>query len=388
MKYFIGKVRGFSLLELVLSLALGLIILGALVGTFIVQRTTYDDQEQGAEMVQTARAVLDMIGREVMMGGYDPTGALQRSDDTLPTFSGIICDAGQLEIRADLDGSGVIATGSGIDPDAWTYDPNERIVYKLDGDILRRKVGGAGATFQPFAENITTFTFECLAADDTAATLAADIRQVRITIVSRTEKPGIGKGYDETEMESIFKIRNMGLRSASPSGGGGSTTTTIPVTTTTTTTNTTTTSYGDTTTTTGITTTTTTSTTTTSTTTTTIYIPDLYTEKTCEDNSTLGVGLEACSIDNNDYVLLRALVTKNNSPFNNATVTWKIGTETPLQQPVWQGNGWYGGPTRCNCGTFISELLCVKSGAEYNMNADITVTVTVDGCSLTWTTDR
>ncbi|MBW2568666.1 MAG: prepilin-type N-terminal cleavage/methylation domain-containing protein, partial [Deltaproteobacteria bacterium] len=75
--YYLSKNResGFTLVELLISMTIGLIILTALSSTFLMQRKIYDVQEQMVEMVQTARAAMDMMTREIRMAGYDPTGA-------------------------------------------------------------------------------------------------------------------------------------------------------------------------------------------------------------------------------------------------------------------------------------------------------------------------
>ena len=381
----VKKFHGFSLIELVLAMALGLIILGALVSTFIVQRTTYDDNEQKVEMVQTARAALDMIGSELVMGGFNPTQSLQQVNGGAQDFTGIVYDTAQLEIRADLNGDGDIATGGGTDADAWTYDTNERIVYKLVGDTLNRKVGGAGASFQPFAENITTFAFEYLDLQGSATTSEADIRNVRITIVSRTEKAAIGKGYDETTMTSIFKIRNMGLKGGPAGGGGATTTTTTPTTTTSTELPTTTTTVeGETTTSTE-----TTTTTTTSTTTTTNEPPPpvdeiiSITPEECEEQI-IGISLQQCTKTQNDYVLFRLYVSSDGSPVSDAVTTWYIDGVEQSNKIEPQGSGWYGNKALCNCGTYINTWICAVSNDKVKTFNLAVKVVLPSGCVITY----
>ncbi|MBC8246586.1 MAG: prepilin-type N-terminal cleavage/methylation domain-containing protein, partial [Deltaproteobacteria bacterium] len=82
-----NKENGFTLVELLIAIAIGLLVLGVLVSTFIIQRKTYDVQEQLAEMVQNARAAMDIITREALMAGFNPSGA---------AFNGIPYSAGQL----------------------------------------------------------------------------------------------------------------------------------------------------------------------------------------------------------------------------------------------------------------------------------------------------
>jgi len=161
--YYKNNEKGFTLIEMLISMAIGLIIILALSSTFLLQRDAYDDQEQIAEMVQTARAAMDMMTREIRMGGYDPTGA---------GFDGITYNASQLQIRADNDGDGNI-TGQ------------ENIIYIYDATNLQidRNIGSGD---QPFAENIQTFTFSYLDGAGNTTTTTSAIRQIEITITART----------------------------------------------------------------------------------------------------------------------------------------------------------------------------------------------------------
>jgi prepilin-type N-terminal cleavage/methylation domain-containing protein len=62
--------HGFTLTELLITMAISGVIMGAIVSTFIVQRRSYAMQEQITEMVQNVRTAMDMMVREVRMAGY------------------------------------------------------------------------------------------------------------------------------------------------------------------------------------------------------------------------------------------------------------------------------------------------------------------------------
>ena len=198
-----NKENGFTLVELLIAMTIGLIILAALSSTFLMQRKIYDVQEQIVEMVQTARAAMDMMTREIRMAGYDPTGA---------GFDGITYDADQLEIKADM-----YKTKNTGNPDGDTDDSNEHIIYKYyDKDSsypyqIKRKTGNGN--FQPFAENIQSFTFEYLDNAGSSPTTTADIRQIRITITARTSKAdadySANNGYRTHTLISFITPRNL-----------------------------------------------------------------------------------------------------------------------------------------------------------------------------------
>ncbi|MFH0995570.1 MAG: prepilin-type N-terminal cleavage/methylation domain-containing protein [Pseudomonadota bacterium] len=195
--------RGLTLIELMIALSIGMIVLGALTSTLILQRKAYNTQEQVIEMTQIARAAMDMIGREVRMAGYfNPANPMQRSSSANPLFVGIPNTDDRLEILADLTGDGD------------TEDENEQIIYTFDSakKKIRRNTGGGA---QPFAENIQAFSFIYFDADDNPAATDAAIRKIRITITARTVKsdpynPGSGAAT-LTLVEEVFP-RNLRLR--------------------------------------------------------------------------------------------------------------------------------------------------------------------------------
>ena len=196
-----NKERGFTLVELLIAMTIGLIILTALSSTFLLQRDIYDDQEQIVEMVQTARAAMDMMTGEIRMAGYDPKGTMQRSDPTGAKFVGIPYDANKLEIYADLNG------------DEDTDEPNEYIKYTMDSDFpfeIRRDTGGGR---QEFALNIQSFTFDYFDSNGNSTTTTANIRQIKITITARTSKPDRNytpnSGYRTYTLTSYITPRNL-----------------------------------------------------------------------------------------------------------------------------------------------------------------------------------
>lgn len=195
--------RGLTLIELLIALSIGMIVLGALTATFILQRKAYSMQEQVIEMTQIARAAMDMIGREARMAGYfNPANPMQRDSSSDPHFVGIPATLSRLEILADLTGDGD------------TDDANEHIIYTFDAAnrMIRRNTGGGA---QPFAENIQAFSFMFLDRNGNPVTTDAAIEKIRITITARTVKsdshdPGSGAGT-LTLVEEVFP-RNLGLR--------------------------------------------------------------------------------------------------------------------------------------------------------------------------------
>ena len=193
------KSAGFTLVELLVSLAVSLVVLTSVSSAFISQRKTYDAQEQMTEMIQGTRAVMEIITREVKLAGFNPTRST--------ALVGIPYSTTQLEIRADLDGDGT----------ASASDANEVIIYSHDSSNLEidRNSGQAWAYARILTENIQSFTFDYLDVDGNATTTAADIRMVEITITARTTKPdpdyGLNSGYRTYTLTSMVSPPNLAI---------------------------------------------------------------------------------------------------------------------------------------------------------------------------------
>jgi type IV pilus assembly protein PilW len=193
--------NGFTLLEVLISMAAGSVLLSTVVTILVLQYKTVDVQEQIIEMVQTARAALDMMGREIRMAGLDTAGA---------GFNGISYNPSKIQIATDFRGE------KPKDPsDGDINDPNERIVYCFDPSHsqIDRNTGGGD---QPFAENVQSFSFEYLDAQGKTTTSNVDIRQVRVRITVRTARPdpeyAPNDGYRTYTLTSLITPVNLACR--------------------------------------------------------------------------------------------------------------------------------------------------------------------------------
>jgi type IV pilus assembly protein PilW len=166
------EAAGFTLMELLVAMAISLVVLAGVAGTFTAQTRQNSAEEQIAQMQQNVRGALDLMVREIQMAGYKPNGG---------TVTGVTYSASQLEIQADMDGNGSINTASGSEED---------IIYAYDSVNLRitRKLGSSG-TAQLLADNVTAFSFSYLDANGSTTTTSSSVRKVSISITARTAKP-------------------------------------------------------------------------------------------------------------------------------------------------------------------------------------------------------
>ena len=184
--------QGFTLVELVIGLAISLILMGVAVSIFNVQRKSYSLQEQVTEMQQNVRATMDMMVREIRMAGYDPTES---------GFVGIGTNTTTLlQILADLDGNGT-STDTNEDITYRYYDASDATPLEI-----KRNTGGG---FQPFAENIDGCNFLYYDGNGIATTTVSSIRQIRITVTGRTDKSDPNFGYSYGTLTSLVTPENL-----------------------------------------------------------------------------------------------------------------------------------------------------------------------------------
>ncbi len=191
--------EGFTLVEMVVALALSLVTVGAVYSLYVSELRAQNVREDMLEMQQQARVVIDVVGRELLMAGFDPRG-VNNDVDLSNDFLGITYDPGRLIIKADLNGNGLIA------------DANESItfVYDIKTYTLRRNTGGGN---QPFGENIESFLVEYFDQKGNPTVDSTSIQQVKITVTARTEKPDTqfskNSGYRTVTLHSRLTPRNL-----------------------------------------------------------------------------------------------------------------------------------------------------------------------------------
>lgn len=197
------RASGFTLMELLVSMSIGMVVLAALAKTFTVQSRQNTAEEQVAQMQGNARAALDLMVREIQMAKYNPAGT------AFSSAYGVTYSASQLEIKADMDGNGTVSTSSGSVED---------IIYARDAanNYITRKLGSG--TAEIVADNITAFTFAYYDANGSAVTSSGNsgnIRKVTINITARTAKPDpsytSNSGYRTYQISADITPPNMAL---------------------------------------------------------------------------------------------------------------------------------------------------------------------------------
>ncbi len=184
---------------MVVALGLSLVTVSAVYTLYARELKAQYVREDRLEMQQQARVVIDVVSRELLMAGYDPSGVNQDLDMS-NDFFGITYDPSRLLIKSDLNGNGLLA------------EANESITFVYDGATytLRRNTGGGN---QPFGENIESFIVQYFDEGGTPTVDSASIQQVQITVTARTETPDpkylSNGGYRTVTLQSRIAPRNL-----------------------------------------------------------------------------------------------------------------------------------------------------------------------------------
>jgi len=193
---------GFTLIEILMVLAITAIVLSAIYTAFQSQHKTYITQEAVAEMQQNLRAAMYLMTREIRMAGFDPTGLADAGIGDTST-------ATVINFTEDIRGD-----NAGDPSDGVTDDPNENITYSLAGNnLVRASVDGGPQSV--VAENISALNFFYLDEDNNPTATASEIRCVQIAIVTRTGRSELGYNnifeYYNLQGQKIFGPANDGF---------------------------------------------------------------------------------------------------------------------------------------------------------------------------------
>ncbi|EKD35207.1 MAG: hypothetical protein ACD_75C02002G0002 [uncultured bacterium] len=213
---------GFTLVELLIVMVVGLIVLGAVYALFTLQNKHLANQEQLAELHQNARASMDMMVREISMAGYNQTTApvtialVPRCTNALVAASTLcvgITNAADATISftADLNGNGDTTAGSS--------NPNENIVYDVYSSSGIQALGRtSNGTKQPVVEYVESLNFIYYDGSGNITADLANIRRVKVTIRTFTAKedpnytdPTYGDHRRRYTLSSFAFPRNLAL---------------------------------------------------------------------------------------------------------------------------------------------------------------------------------
>jgi type IV pilus assembly protein PilW len=202
--------NGFTLIELMIAMAISLIVMAGIYFTYQSQQKSHDIQIQVAAMQQNLRAAMFYMEREIRMAGCDPTGS------ATPAAAIIDAQSDRLEFRSDIRGD-----SEGSEPDGETDDDNEHVVYTLYDSSLTNGVNdlgrsSSGGPTMPVALSIDALKFVYLDRNGNETSVLANIRAVEVTLVARSAKLERGyvndNVYTDKQGRVVLAAQNDGYR--------------------------------------------------------------------------------------------------------------------------------------------------------------------------------
>ncbi len=174
---------GFTLVEIMISLALSSFVIAGVYGVYSIQQRSYKTQGQVADLQQQLRSALDFMTRDIRMVGYNPGGICGVNPSTYgilnrgaDNFSFEFCE---------------------LEDNIWKL---HTVTYSLDGSRLMRnlQIEGSPGQQQAIAEGIDAIEFLYLQGNSPAghpelpppeADLAKDTRIIQLSILIRSLYP-------------------------------------------------------------------------------------------------------------------------------------------------------------------------------------------------------
>jgi type IV pilus assembly protein PilW len=194
--------RGFSLVELLVVLAVFTFIVGGLFTVLNKGQIRFAFEQDVTEAQQSARNAIDMMGREIRLAGFPKTsyydGALGYNTNSNTIAKGFTrSNATDMVFEGDINEDGIV----------------EVVEYSLSGSTLQRSTvakpgGGVAATpsFKTLAENVRSLGFTYYDAAGSTTAVPANVRRVQINLNLSTSRVDL-----ETRRLRTVSVSTMAL---------------------------------------------------------------------------------------------------------------------------------------------------------------------------------
>lgn len=176
--------RGFSLLELMITLAVLTIMMAPMVAIFFQSESSFRAQSQEAEMIGQMRIAMDQITRCLRQAGNEPISALG-----VPPV--VVLGNGYIRLNTDITGSVASTTGNSAestgDPDGTLNSIYEIVSFRHDPQ-QKAIFADVGYGEELLAQNISGLSFTFMDLTGTPTSDPSKIAQVRIWMMGESEE--------------------------------------------------------------------------------------------------------------------------------------------------------------------------------------------------------
>jgi type IV pilus assembly protein PilW len=146
MKAISNNPKGFTLVEMLVAMAAGLILMVSINSVYVKYQRSHVTQQLVVDMQQNVRAAMSLMKREIRMAGYDPVArdGIDNDGDAAIDESDESAGAGLWEATPD-----VIQFEADINYDGDDDDTNENVTYRLvNGTELERRSKDTAGVYQ------------------------------------------------------------------------------------------------------------------------------------------------------------------------------------------------------------------------------------------------
>lgn len=215
--------KGFTLVDILVGLAMASVLLTAVVSLFTSMGRSYTIQNVAADVQQVTRAGVEVMIQEIRMAGFNPSGStatgivdnFDEANGFHQLHDGNISNTDTqnfaFTLDADMDGriDHCIDDGPANCPAADDNIENELVAYRFNNGALE-KYRSASAKWEDLTEdNVSDLNFTYYDGNGAITTAVTDIRSVEISMTIQ-QPAGRGRMISRTYKTRV-RCRNIGL---------------------------------------------------------------------------------------------------------------------------------------------------------------------------------
>ena len=191
--------NGFTLIELMMALAIMSLVMSAMITTFRSQSRSWVTQQEIANMQQNLRAGMYNLERSIRMAGYDPRHS--QGFGFVSSFP-----APYESIDATTDGDQIAFTIDNDEDQVVDGNVNEMVTWRRNPTTNALEYPNLDGTWTEVAHNISAIAFTYLDENNAVTTNLADIRTVQITMTAQSSRASVTSTRSIT---SRIRCRNL-----------------------------------------------------------------------------------------------------------------------------------------------------------------------------------
>ena len=184
---------GFTLVEVLMCIAILSILFGTIYRTFDTFNRSYANENVKAGVQQKSRIGIDLMARDIRLAGLDPLGSAAAGFNPANTNSTSVQFSADLNYDGDLD------------------DPFEDIIYALNGNLLQQTSDlGSGSLTATLLDHVTALSFTYLDQTDNLLPEPVAVDQIRTVLISLTlQRPAGRSGTVSRTYTTRVRCRNL-----------------------------------------------------------------------------------------------------------------------------------------------------------------------------------